>query len=67
MLVQNRMDHSKFEDLVKGLAGKIIYAPDYNDPETDAGLLVVLVLLVLRIILVLVGLFPVAPPGVPDQ
>ena len=24
LLVQNRMDHSKFEDLVKGLTGKII-------------------------------------------
>ena len=24
LLVQNRMDHSKFEDLIKGLTGKII-------------------------------------------
>ena len=24
LLVQNRMDHSKFEDLVKGLTGKVI-------------------------------------------
>ena len=41
MLVQNRMDHSKFEDLVKGLTGKIIVEKLTKDFEIFEKFLII--------------------------
>ena len=41
LLVQNRMDHSKFEDLVKGLTGKIIVEKLTEDLEVLQKFLII--------------------------